>query len=273
MNPQSPAGLVASGSVIESPFARLPALLNRLGPVKSGSLRLASRVSNGLGAGYPVSRSEDLADAPIIILIAPDEEVPKLARELADCDIDWKGKTAILAGTWLGSSTLGPLAARGAETASLCHAESPSEPRCLIEGSRAAVQEAKRLLHGSGFRMVVVEPHDKPLILAALTFAESLIFPLMAAAEECLRAAQIPSLEARGIVQRAIARGARSYGKSRRKAWDGPLARRNSSLMGGQIEAAHRADPRTALLLSQSGRQALEYFGVDTKWFPSPPVR
>ena len=273
MNPHSPAGLVASGSVIQSPFARLPALLDRLGPVKSGSLRLASRVSNGLGAGHPVSHYADLADAPVVVVIAPDEEVPKLALELAGSGIDWKGKTAMLAGTWLGSSSLAPLAARGAETVTLCHAESPAEERCLVEGSRAGVNEAKRLLLDSGFRVIVVEPEDKPLVLAALTFAEALIFPLMAAAEECLRAAHVPSLEAGGIVQRAVARGARAYGKSRRKAWDGPLARRNAPLMRNQLEAAERADPRTALLLSQSARQALEYFGADTKWFPAPPAK
>ncbi len=273
MNPHSPAGLVASGSVVESPFARLPALLDRLGPVKSGSLRLASRVSNGLGAGHPVSRYEDLVDSPIVVIVAPDAEVPKLALELAGCGIVWQGKTALLAGSWLTSACLAPLAAQGAETGTLCQAESPAEPRCLVEGTRAAVNEAKRLLVDSGFRILVVEPENKPLVLAALTFAEALIFPLMAAAEECLRAADVPSLEAGGIVQRAVARAARAYGKSRRKAWDGPLARRNSSLMRSQLEAVRRADPRTAAMLSQSALQALEYFGADTDWFPVPAAR
>ncbi len=273
MNPHSPAGLVASGSVIESPFARLPALLDRLGPVKSGSLRLASRVANGLGAGHSVSRYADLADAPVLVIVAPDEEVPKLARELAACGLAWKSKTVLLAGSWLDSSCLAPLAAQGADTGTLCHAESLAEPRCLIEGSRAAVNESKRLLQDSGFRAIVVDPDCKPLVLAALTFAESLMFPLMAAAEECLRAAQVPSLEAGGIVQRAVARGARAYGKSRRKAWDGPLARRNATLMRSQLDALERVDPRTALLLSQSGRQALDYFAVDAKWFPASPAR
>lgn len=273
MNPHSQAALVASGSVIGSPFARLPALLDRLGPVKSGSLRLASRVSNGLGAGHPVSLYADLADAPLVVIIAPDEEVLKLASELAGSGIDWKGKTTLLAGSWLDSSSLSPLTSRGAEAVTLCQAESSAEERCLVEGSRAGVNEAKRLMAGSGFRLIVVEPENKPLVLAALTFAESLIFPLMAAAEECLRAAHVPSLEAGGIVQRAVARGARAYGKSRRKAWDGPLARRNSPLMRGQMEAVQRADPRTALLLSQSARQALEYFGAETKWLPALPAR
>lgn len=273
MNPHSLAGLVASGSVVESPFARLPALLDRLGPVKSGSRRLASRVANGLGAGQSVAHYGDLGDSPLVVIIAPDDEAPKLASEMAACGIEWKGKSVLLAGSWLVSSCLAPLAAQGAETGTLCHAESASEPRCLIEGTRAAVNEAKRLLQDSGFRAVVVHPEHKPLVLAALTFAESLIFPLMAAAEECLRAAKVPSLEAGGIVQRAVARGARAYGKSRRKAWDGPLARRNAALTRDQLDAVRRADPRTALLLSQSSRQALEFFALDASWFPAPPAR
>ncbi len=269
MSKSKPAGLIASGSVPNSAFARLPGLLERLGPVKSHSLRVASRVANTLGAGRAVHNFSDLAPCRVVCLVVPDDEVVTVVAGLAASGLDWKERAVLLLDTWLDSSDLAPLAALGAETGSLCHAEAEPERRALLEGSRIAVIEAKRLLLGSGFRVSIVETSAKPLVLAALTFAEALAFPLLACAEECLKRGGISYLQAGGFLDRASLRATRAYGISRRKAWPGPLASSNAELMRRQFRSLRAADPATARFLAASSRQALEYFERDPAWLDS----
>ncbi len=268
MSKTKPLGLIGSGKVTSSAFARLPGLTERLGPVKSHSLRFASRIANGIGAGNAVRRYEDLAHCRIVCIAVPDEEVPAVVTALASAAVHWDGKTVLLLDTWLDSSMLHPLARLGADTGSMCHAEAPAEGRCLVEGNRKALVEAKRLLHRGGFRVQTVEPHAKALVLAALTLAESLLFPLLSGAEECLRLGGVPPLQAVGFLNRAVTRASRSYGKSRRKAWSGALATGDAALLHRQIVAVAQADPRTARLLVACAVEALRYFSRDTSWIP-----
>ena len=129
-----------------------------------------------------------------------------------------------------------------------------------------ALIEAKRLLRGSGFRVFPVEPSAKPLVLAALTLAETLVFPLLSAAEECLKRGGIPPKQALGILDRATVRASRAYGISRRKAWPGPLAASNRDLMRRQMTALEASDPTTARFLATASREALTYFERDGAW-------
>lgn len=268
MSAVKPLGLIGSGKVASSEFARLPGLREQLGPVKSHSLRFASRIANGIGAGKPVRRYEDLSGCRLVCVAVPDEEAPVVVSALAASGMEWGARTVLLLDTWLDSSVLHPLSRLGAETGSICHAETPGDGRCLVEGSRGALIEAKRLLARGGFRVQTVEPHAKPLVMAALTLSESLVFPLLAGAEECLRLGGIPPLQAAGFLTRAVARAARSYGKSRRKGWTGALASGDSALLQRQIVAVSEADPRTARLLLEVGMEALRYFGRDASWLP-----
>jgi len=55
MNVRKLAGLVGAGGVGRSFLARMPALLERIGPVKGASLRVSRRIANGLRAGTGVT--------------------------------------------------------------------------------------------------------------------------------------------------------------------------------------------------------------------------
>jgi hypothetical protein len=266
MSKSKPVGLIASGSVPGSAFARLPGLLEQLGPVKSHSLRVASRFANSIGAGRPVHDYASLEHCRVVSILVPDPELSGIVADLLAAGMEWEKRTVLLLDTWLDSSDLAPLAALGAETGSLCRAESDAETRALVEGSRVALIEAKRLLRGSGFRVFPVEPAAKPLILAALTLSETLVFPLLAAAEECLKRGGIPPKQALGILDRSTVRASRAYGISRRKAWPGPLAASNGDLMRRQMAAVAAADPATGRFLATASREALSYFERDAAW-------
>ena len=78
-----PAGLIGAGGVNQSFLARLPAVLQRLGPVKGSSLRVSRRIANGLRAGFGVDDYRALAPCGFIWIQAPEASLDFIAAELA----------------------------------------------------------------------------------------------------------------------------------------------------------------------------------------------
>lgn len=265
MNHQRPLGLVGAGSAAGSFLARLPEFRKRLGPVKSISLRVASRLANTLGAGFPVSKFEELDVCDAIFIIVPDSRARSTIKELTASRIRLDGKSVILGDTWLGSEVLESVALRGAETGSVCLLEFSADVRFLMEGARHAVTEVKRILRHDA-RSLTVAPESKPLVQAALTLSESLLFPLLGAADECLRYAGIPHLQAGAFLEAAAVRASRAYGKSGRKAWTGPLADGDTHLMKRQAGALAKYDPALLRFFLDQCQRALQYYGREAKW-------
>src|SRR6266567_3407147 len=120
MKKPPPVALICAGKLTDTPLTRLRALVERLGPVSSSSLRVASRVVNTLRAGYPVSDYEAFQDCSVVVLSVPDGAAVDFVGDLAAAGLDWSKKFAVLFSTLLESDTLAPLAAAGAHTVSLC---------------------------------------------------------------------------------------------------------------------------------------------------------
>jgi predicted short-subunit dehydrogenase-like oxidoreductase (DUF2520 family) len=262
-------GLVGAGSVASSPFARLPLFLARLGPVKSPSLRVASRIANTLHSGTPALTYEALARCRVIFIICPDTQVASLVEEMAACEMSWKSKSVVVCDTWLDSSVLAPLAGLGAYTASVCTMD-PLSRYCLLEGERVAVREARRIVDAGTGRSLVVKRGAKPLIHAALTLCESLLFPLLDGADECLKLAGVPRPLADSFLEGGALRASRMYGKSGRKAWNGPLASGDAEAIGRQIEALSLNNPELSRFFADQCGLALQYFSRPKSWLPEP---
>src|SRR5712691_864237 len=87
---------VAGGGRVSGSFvARLPRLAADLGPVAAQSYRLASRIVNSIGAGYPVKSYEDLGDSALILVCAPAQSVGPIVSGLAAA-VHCRGKTILL---------------------------------------------------------------------------------------------------------------------------------------------------------------------------------
>lgn len=265
MSQRRPLGLIGAGNAASSPLARLPEFRKRLGPVKSSSMRVASRLVNNLGAGLAVDEFEALDGCEAIFLIVPDAQSAEAVSELAASPIAWRGKMAILSDSWRGSGILERLAALGAETASVCLMDLSADSRFLIEGSRPAMTELKRIFRRDA-RSFTITTDSKPLVQAALTLSESLLFPLLSAADECLKLAGIPHLQAGALLEAAALRASRAYAKSGRKGWSGPLASRDAYIMGRQIEMMALRDPLLARFFVDQCASALAHFGRDFAW-------
>jgi len=67
-------GLIGTGNLTDSPLTRFWSLPERLGPVKSSSYRLASRIANMLRAGHPVKDYADFESCILILVCVPEEK-------------------------------------------------------------------------------------------------------------------------------------------------------------------------------------------------------
>src|SRR5580658_3744993 len=104
-------GLIATGSLTDSPLTRFWFLPERLGPVKSATYRVASRIVNMLQAGHPVKDYEEFEECDLILVCVPEETISDVVSEIFSAGISWRGKAVVLCSTWLDSGELKELAA------------------------------------------------------------------------------------------------------------------------------------------------------------------
>ncbi|HTC90713.1 MAG TPA: hypothetical protein VK686_20560 [Bryobacteraceae bacterium] len=234
-------GLIGTGSLTDSPLTRFWWLSERLGPVKSASYRVASRIANMLQAGHPVKDYADFESCALILVCVPEETVARVVLEMASAGISWKGKAVVLCSTWLDSGELRELSARGAAVGSIAPIPGFDDERYVVEGDPLAIRQAKSLVEYRGRRAVAIERPLKPFYLAALTCTGTLLFALLQVAFEALRYARIsPGLSAT-LLERQMTRTLRSFLKGGRRAYPVPreLPRQLRALSAGNPELAH----------------------------------
>jgi predicted short-subunit dehydrogenase-like oxidoreductase (DUF2520 family) len=234
-------GLIGTGSLTDSPLTRFWWLSERLGPVKSASYRVASRIANMLQAGHPVKDYADFESCALILVCVPEETVARVVLEMASAGISWKGKAVVLCSTWLDSGELRELSARGAAVGSIAPIPGFDDERYVVEGDPLAIRQAKSLVEYRGRRAVAIERPLKPFYLAALTCTGTLLFALLQVAFESLRHSRIsPGLSAT-LLERQLTRTLRSFLKGGRRAYSPPreLPRQLRALSAGNPELAH----------------------------------
>ena len=146
MKKQMRVGLVVEGNATSSPILRLSNLIEELGPIKSGGLQVACRISNFLRAGYAVTEYQDLDCAQLVLLRLPDAQVPRVVSELCETGLPFGEMSFVLCESWLPTDTLIPLRRQGAQIASLVSVGPLLQSFFVIDGDVAAVRRAKRLL-------------------------------------------------------------------------------------------------------------------------------
>ena len=248
MKKVKPVALVSAGKLAGSPVSRFRWLSERLGPVKSPSFRLASRMANSLRAGHPVKDYAEFDACRLVVVSVPDEMLPRVVDELASAEISWRGKAVVVCSAWLDSSILQELSERGAAIGSLSTIPGFEDVLYLVEGDRLAILESRRLVEDRERRVVPVERGRKPFYLAALTCTGSLLFGLALAASESLRHAGVGSPVSAAMLEKQLNKTLRLYLKAGRKAWPAPRE------LAGQLRALAGADAELAQYLEQSAR-------------------
>ena len=239
-------GLIGTGSLTDTPLTRFWWLPERLGPVKSASYRVASRIANMLQAGHPVQDYAEFETCDLILVCVPEETISRVVSEMASSGISWKGKAVVLCSTWLDSGELRELSALGAAVGSIAPIPGFDEERYLVEGDALAVRQAKSLVEYRERRVVAIERPLKPFYLAALTGTGSLLFALLHLTFESLRYARIPPGLSATLLERQLTRKLRSFLKGGRRAYPAPRE------LPGQLRALSGANPELAHYLEQS---------------------
>jgi|HubBroStandDraft_6_1064221.scaffolds.fasta_scaffold47712_2 predicted short-subunit dehydrogenase-like oxidoreductase (DUF2520 family) len=246
-----PVALVGAGNLTDSPLTRFLRLSDQLGPVKSPTFRLASRISNIFRSGHPVKDYADLNGCRLILVCVPDKTLPKIVAEMAASGISWHGKAIVLCSMWLDSSQLSELSARGGSIGSISPVpgfEGLEDFRYLVEGDKLAILEAKRLVAHQKRRLIAIERSLKPFYLAALTCSGNLLFALLVAASESLRHAGLSSPVSATILEKQFGKALRSYLKSGRNGSPAPHE------LSRQLRALSAADPTLAHYIEQNCR-------------------
>jgi|SRR3984885_2692533 predicted short-subunit dehydrogenase-like oxidoreductase (DUF2520 family) len=248
-------GLIGTGNLTDSPLTRFWWLSERLGPVKSATYRVASRIANMLQAGHPVKDYAEFESCTLILVCVPEETVPQVVSELVSSGISWRGKAVVLCSTWLDSGDLRELAARGASVGSISPIpgfpiQGSDDERYLVEGDPFAIRQSKSLVEYRERRAVAIERPLKPFYLAALTCTGTLLFALLRVAFESLQHAAVPPALSATLLERQMNRTLRSFLKGGRRAYPAPRE------LPRQLRALSAANPDLAHYLEQSSHLA-----------------
>ena len=259
MRSQKPAGLIGAGGVNQSFLARLPAVLEQLGPIKGSSLRVSRRIANGLRAGFGVDDYRALGPCGLIWIYEPEPALDFVTTELASA-VSLEGKTVVLCDALRDSLRPNPLRAAGARVVTLNCLPESSECKFVGEGHPAALAEVRKLLAVDHRKLIELRPATKPLYFAGTYLGSQLLMPWIAGAAESFRAAGFSRDEAVGAVEALGVRALRAYAKAGDKAWNRSTAERLHRAIARDLETLRFTDTRLAALFSDGSDRMLRYF-------------
>jgi len=251
-------GLISAGGVSKSFLARMPALLNTIGPVKATSFRVARRITNSLRAGHAVEPYSALEKCDLVWIAVPESALDRILAEFST-QAAVHGRMIAICGTARSSSGTGLL--RGARLATLNVV--PGDERTLIaEGHPSILREFRRLIAAEQRKLIEIEPQGKALYQAGVHLASDLLLPYFSAGVETLRTAGFSRSEAARIAEGLAARALRAYAKAGKKAWRATTALDLRRSRECDLDGIREVDPRRASLYERGMEQALEYFKI-----------
>ncbi len=248
--------LVGAGGVTQTMVARLPRLSQQLTSVAAASYRLASRMANTLGAGFPLREFDSLNEADLILICTPHAAFDQVRPLLREASIEWSGKTLLFCDSDQLSGALDEFRERGAETGSLDPVRGlPNQ--YVAEGDKLAVRLAKHLAGELGGKVMEIASDKADLFHAAVTFSSSLFTPLIESCAECVRRSGVTGKQAMTITEALLQFSLREYVHAGRKSWSGAVADADWYLINRDLAALCRDAERFADYYRHSAAFAL----------------
>lgn len=258
------AGLVCAGGVTQSFLARMPALLECLGPVKANSLPVSRRIANRLRAGKGVADYAALENCKLILIAVPEPQLDRVSDNLA-ANLRLEGKAIVLCDMLRDSFWPTRLRTAHAKVASLNAVPGFNEQTFVAEGHPGAVAILRRTLARERRRLIELEPSMKPLYLSGVHVAAHLLLPWIAGALESFRAAGFSREQAAETVQALGARALKSYARAGGKAWNRTETEQFREAIGPHLAMLRRTDPRLAILFGDDYERLYRVFDPPAK--------
>ena len=211
-------GLVCSGPVSRTSLTRLTKLRETLGPIKSSSVRAASRAANNLSGGTAVDSYEQLAEAKVILISVPDEELEQQFQELLKVRPNLEGCTVVVCWSQHGTECMGLLRDAGAAVGSIDNVPGSQDQRFVVEGDPVAVRSLRDYALPDDAGILEIAAGTKPIFLAATTSLSVLHVPVAALSLELLQMCNVTLPTATSLAMSLLSKSWRSYLHSGKRA-------------------------------------------------------
>ena len=246
--------IVGAGRVGCALGRRLRELGWRVGSVATRSTTSARAAVRAIGGGQPFGElTFHILDSSVALLTTPDSAIEDVARRLAQLGgKDWSGKVVLHTSGALDSSVLRPLADLGASVGSIHPMQTfsqqnyPDLANCIfgIEGSRAALRMARKMIHQMGGVAVPLSGASKAAYHAAGSFACVYVLALM---ETATRILMSQGFKRRQAMRALLPLTRQTLDNFERlgplAAWTGPLSRGDFSTIEKHAQALAGFDP------------------------------
>jgi predicted short-subunit dehydrogenase-like oxidoreductase (DUF2520 family) len=246
--------IVGAGRVGRALGRRLHELGWRVGGVTGRSISTARAAVRVIGAGQPLGGpTHQILSSQVVLITTPDSAIEGVAKNLANLGgKEWNGKVVLHTSGTLDSAVLRSLARLGAAIGSMhpmqtfSHQNFPDLAKTIfgIEGSAAALQVARKMVHQMGGVAVRLSGANKAAYHAAGSFACVYVLALMETATRILMAQGFKRRQAmRALLPltRQTLDNFESLGPL--AAWTGPLARGDFSTVEQHVKSLEDFEP------------------------------
>jgi predicted short-subunit dehydrogenase-like oxidoreductase (DUF2520 family) len=246
--------IVGAGRVGRAMGRRLHELGWHVGGVASRSVSTARAAVRAIGAGQPLdAATHQLMNSRVVLITTPDSAIESVAKNLAHLGAkEWSGKVVLHTSGSLDSNVLRPLANLGAATGSMHPMQTfsnqnvPDLAKCIfgIDGSPAALQVARKMIHQMGGVAVRLSGANKAAYHAAGSFASAYVLALM---ETATRLLMTQGFKRRQAMRALLPLTRQTLDNFERvgplAAWTGPLARGDFSTIERHVKALADFEP------------------------------
>jgi hypothetical protein len=227
-------GIAAAGAVGSSIIGHLSR--ETLGPVYGVSYRVASRIANTLGGGYPVRSATELNSAPAILFHAPPDQSESLLELLELAPVEWSGKPLIFCDCVVDEASIERFNVLGASVAVARKFEIPGY--LILEGTPLALITGHRIAKELRMKPIEISAGCAGVFDAAVTLGTCALTPLIDSAVTFLRDAGVRDTDAPRLAAALFQETARSYAHSGKQSWGWYVKEPEVKQIEAQIQGA-----------------------------------
>ena len=246
--------IVGGGRVGRALGRRLHELGWRVGGVTGRSISTARAAVRAIGAGQPLDApTHQILNSSVILITTPDSAIEGVAKNLGQLGAkEWSGKVVLHTSGSLDSSVLQALSDLGAVTGSMHPMQTfsnqniPDLANCIfgIDGSPAALQVARKMIHQMGGVAVRLSGANKAAYHAAGSFACVYVLALMETATRLLMTQGFKRRQAMRALLPLVRQTLDNFERvGPLAAWTGPLSRGDFSTIERHVKALADFEP------------------------------
>jgi hypothetical protein len=212
-----PLALIASGPTRHNLFSKINGLSAQLGPVKSRSLRVASKVSNALKAGWPCAEWRDILEREFVFVCCPGADLQPIVDEMGRAGNSWSGRTIVFCTAEISAGARAAIDALGGSVVTLSVVRGSREPVVTIDGSDKAASRVHRILRDAGADALVVRNGAQKDLMDSVASIEAGSLAILQTATDALCSAGLRGEEARTLAAEAMQEAVKRFTRSRER--------------------------------------------------------